>query len=165
MNGDDSSNEPRNTLLFAFGILLLSITVIATNVLYALLDTKYGIRFPLWLVGATPVIAVVILHAVIGVPVAQSRFGHLSFKELLVKQLLGGLVFLPPSVILTETAIVYIGLAVIRMDPFPNLFPSWGIAFLWFHALISIFIGVPCAVGLYWLYRRIKPYFVSRNTA
>ena len=104
----------------------------------------------------TPVALIIVVYSVIGVPVAKSRFSHLSRRRSMEKQLLWGLLFLPMLVVLTETAIIYVGTAVLRMDPTPQLFPSWGIVILWIHTLFSILVGVPCAVGLHAVYRRLR---------
>jgi hypothetical protein len=156
MREDDSDEEGGEPLLLTFGIVLLSVLIIAADGLYPLLATDYDIQFPLWVAVVTPVAMIIVVYAVIGVPVAKSRFSHLPFRRSLEKQLLWALLFLPTLVALTETALIYVGTAVLRMDPTPQLFPSWGIVILWIHTLLSILVGVPCAVGLYAVYRRLR---------
>lgn len=133
------------------------------------LATKYGIYLPLWLDVVVPVILIVVMYPIFGLPIARIKFRNPVSQGAIIVQGLWGLLIFPILAILSVFVIIHlaklasplsgvpiVGLFIISVG---RLIPSYRILFVLITTALSAVLGVWCSLGVYWALDR---YGVSR---
>lgn len=133
------------------------------------LATKYGIYLPLWSDVVVPIVLIVVMYPIFGLPIARAKFRNpMSQGAIIVQGLVGSLVF-PILAILSVIVIIHLAKLASPLSGTPiiglfiasvgSLIPSYRFISVLFTTALSAVLGVWCSLGIYWALAR---YGISR---